>query len=79
MTDLLGYIGLALTASSLTRTKMIHFRLFSFFGGFFFLAQAFLLESNSLILTNVVFMSINATMIYKILRNKTNKDLTSNS
>ena len=70
MIELLGFAGLALTASSLLQSKMKNFRLLSLSGGLFFLHQAILLGTISLIVTNVVFITINSVMLYKLISNK---------
>ena len=65
MTEYLGYTALLLLVVSLTRDNILHLRIISCISAIFFLAQAIMLESYSLMLTQVLIMSIHITMIYK--------------
>lgn len=65
MIDLFGYVGLAFTLFALSRENMVLLRIFSLVGLVFFLTQSVMLESHSLIFTNVSFIALHVSMLYK--------------
>lgn len=65
MIDLLGYLGLVVTLVALSRNNMKHLRIISIIGLWFFLSQAILLENISLITTNLTFLTLHLTKLYK--------------
>jgi len=65
MLDLFGYIGLVITLFALTRSNIKHLRIISVLGLVFFLTQSILLDSDSLITTNLTFLALHLSMLYK--------------
>lgn len=65
MTDLIGCIGLAITLFALSRNNMTHLRTWSIFGLGFFLTQAIMIDNVSLITTNLTFITLHLTKLYK--------------
>lgn len=68
MIDILGYCGLAVLIIALMQKQIFRLRVFGLWSALLFFIQAIMLESNSLILTNVTIASIHIYMIYKMLK-----------
>lgn len=68
MIELLGFTGLILVTLALMQKDMIRFRYLSLLGGIPFIAQALLLGTISLFITQIVFGIINIVMLKKLLK-----------
>lgn len=66
MVEILGYAGLVFLVASLSRKNIMQLRILSCFGTLAFFIQALLLESASLMLTNVLIMGIHIYMIVEL-------------
>ena len=68
MVEILGYSGLAVLIVALLQNNIFQLRVFGLWSALLFFIQALMLESHSLMLTNVTIASIHIYMIYKMLR-----------
>ena len=74
ITDLLGFSALALMLLAVSKDDLNLFRKLALAATCLFMAQAIMLESVSLIISNTCFASL---YTYKLIQNKLNKSLTS--